>query len=74
MANPSEEQFEADPAVPNQPPDRDPKNPTLGRAVVYSAVDPQLGAMTTRLAGANSLFLPFNRGRGGGTKGNRWSS
>ncbi len=46
--------------------DRDPKNRTLARAVVHFAVDPSLVAMTTRLAGQETRFLPFNRGHGGG--------
>jgi type I restriction enzyme R subunit len=41
---------------------RDPKNRTLARAVVHFAVDPQRVAMTTRLAGEDTRFLPFNRG------------
>ncbi|HEX6757585.1 MAG TPA: type I restriction endonuclease, partial [Propionibacteriaceae bacterium] len=41
---------------------RDPKNRTLSRAVVHFAVDPQRVAMTTRLAGAGTVFLPFNQG------------
>jgi len=44
--------------------DRDPRNRTLARAVVHFAVDPQLVAMTTGLAGADTRFLPFNQGRG----------
>ena len=44
--------------------DRDPANVTLARrAVVHFAVDPELVAMTTRLAGISTEFLPFNRGR-----------
>ena len=46
--------------------DRDPRNRTLARAVVHFAVDPQRLAMTTRLAGADTRFLPFNQGHGGG--------
>lgn len=42
--------------------DRDPKNRTLARAVVHFAVDPQRVAMTTRLAGSSTRFLPFNQG------------
>ena len=42
--------------------DRDPKNRTLARAVVHFAVDPQRVAMTTRLAGQATRFLPFNQG------------
>ena len=49
--------------------DRDPRNPGLRRAVVHFAVDTELVEMTTRLAGQNTRFLPFNRGRDGG-KGN----
>ena len=39
------------------------------RALVHFAVDPDLAYMTTRLAGKETVFLPFNRGAGGG-KGN----
>ncbi|HVL02874.1 MAG TPA: RNA-binding domain-containing protein, partial [Acidimicrobiales bacterium] len=46
--------------------DRDPRNRTLDRAVVHFAVDPQRVAMTTRLAGTGTRFLPFNQGHGGG--------
>jgi type I restriction enzyme R subunit len=43
--------------------DRDPKNTTLGRrALVHFAVDPDAVAMTTRLEGEATRFLPFNRG------------
>ncbi len=50
--------------------DRDPKNVTLGRrAVVHFRRDTEQVAMTTRLAGASTRFLPINRGSGGG-KGN----
>jgi type I restriction enzyme R subunit len=50
--------------------DRDPKNVTLGRrALVHFAVDPDAVAMTTRLAGADTRFLPFNLGHNLG-KGN----
>lgn len=46
--------------------DRDPSNVTLARrAVVHFAVDPDRVAMTTRLAGAKTRFLPFNQGSGG---------
>jgi type I restriction enzyme, R subunit len=45
--------------------DRDPRNVTLGRrAMVHFAVDTQSVAMTTRLEGPNTRFLPFNRGYG----------
>ncbi|MGH3088953.1 MAG: type I restriction endonuclease [Rubrobacteraceae bacterium] len=52
--------------------DRDPKNTTLARrAVVHFAVDTEQVAMTTRLAGPSTRFLPFNRGqRSSGGKGN----
>jgi type I restriction enzyme R subunit len=47
--------------------DRDPANVTLGRrAFVHFAVDPDNIEMTTRLAGAQTRFLPFNRGHAGG--------
>ncbi len=47
--------------------DRDPANVTLARrAVVHFAVDTHRVAMTTRLAGAGTRFLPFNRGDGMG--------
>ena len=51
--------------------DRDPANVTLARrAVVHFAVDPELVAMTTKLAGASTQFLPFNRGSEDGGRGN----
>ncbi len=52
--------------------DRDPRNRTLAGAVVHFAVDPQRVAMTTRLAGAGTRFLPFNQGheRGAGNPPN----
>ncbi len=47
--------------------DRDPKNVTLGRRVlVHFAVDPSRVAMTTKLSGEQTRFLPFNRGHEGG--------
>ena len=47
--------------------ERDPGNLTLARrAVVHFAVDTEQVAMTTRLAGGSTRFLPFNRGRDGG--------
>lgn len=47
--------------------DRDPANRTLAkRAVVHFAVDTESVAMTTRLAGKATRFLPFNRGHGRG--------
>jgi len=36
------------------------------RALVHFAVDPELVYMTTRLAGKETFFLPFNRGKDGG--------
>jgi len=46
--------------------DRDPSDRFLAkRAVVHFAVDPYLAFMTTRLAGAATEFLPFNRGHNG---------
>ncbi len=46
--------------------DRNPNNVSLARrAVVHFAVDPDLVAMTTKLAGARTRFLPFNQGTGG---------
>jgi type I restriction enzyme R subunit len=49
--------------------DRDPANVTLAkRAVVHFAVDPDRVAMTTRLDGADTRFLPFNQGSGGAGK------
>ncbi len=52
--------------------DRDPKNRALAQAVVHFAVDPQHVAMSTRLAGADTRFLPFNQGhnRGAGNPPN----
>ena len=47
--------------------------PLLGhgnRALVHFAVDDDEVWMTTRLAGAKSFFLPFNRGTADGGKGN----
>jgi type I restriction enzyme R subunit len=47
--------------------DRDPKNVTLARrTVVHFAVDPEQVAMTTRLEGPATRFLPFNRGTSDG--------
>jgi type I restriction enzyme R subunit len=47
--------------------DRDPANVLLGRrALVHFAIDPEEVAMTTRLAGQRTQFLPFNLGFGGG--------
>jgi type I restriction enzyme R subunit len=50
--------------------DRDPRNVLLAhRALVHFAVDPEEVAMTTKLAGQQTEFLPFNLGLEGG-KGN----
>ena len=51
---------------------RDPKHRLFQfkkRSLVHFAVDPDLASMTTRLAGKETVFLPFNRGCDGG-KGN----
>jgi type I restriction enzyme R subunit len=45
--------------------DRDPSEPIFSRAVVHFAVDPSLVFLTTRLAGEDSVFLPFNLGSAG---------
>jgi len=53
--------------------DRSPNAPIFRfkrRALVHFAVDPDEVWMTTKLAGASTRFLPFNRGHGTG-KGNR---
>ena len=51
--------------------DRDPKQPLLqfGRCLVHLAVDTEEVYMTTKLAGAKTFFLPFNKGHNSG-KGN----
>jgi type I restriction enzyme R subunit len=47
--------------------DRNPINTILGRrAVVHFAMDTEQVAMTTKLAGQQTRFLPFNKGNGGG--------
>src|SRR5665213_1278309 len=49
--------------------DRDAKDTLLSfkrRALVHFAVDPDEVYMTTRLAGDDTVFLPFNKGRGAG--------
>ncbi len=47
--------------------DRDSRNVTLGRrALVHFAVDPERVAMTTKLAGQDTRFLPFKLGNEGG--------
>jgi type I restriction enzyme R subunit len=51
--------------------DRDPKDKALsGRALVHFAVDPDLVFVTTKLAGTDTVFLPFNRGDENGGAGN----
>jgi type I restriction enzyme, R subunit len=48
---------------------RDPKHRLFQfkkRALVHFAVDPDLVYMTTKLAGKDTVFLPFNRGNHGG--------
>ncbi len=48
--------------------DRDPREPLLayGRCLAHFAVDPDLVYVATQLAGAKTVFLPFNRGKFGG--------
>ena len=49
--------------------DRDPREPIFAfkrRTLAHFAADTESVAMTTRLAGAATRFLPFDRGRGGG--------
>ena len=48
--------------------DRDPREPLFGyrRCLAHFAVDPELVFVTTRLAGPETRFLPFNQGRFGG--------
>jgi type I restriction enzyme R subunit len=49
--------------------DRDPRDRIFAfkqRALVHFALDPELAAMTTRLSGKSTHFLPFNRGDGNG--------
>ncbi|MDA0181716.1 type I restriction endonuclease [Solirubrobacter phytolaccae] len=49
--------------------DRPPTNLLLGRrAFVHFALDADLAYMTTRLAGTDTRFLPFNQGSGGAGK------
>jgi type I restriction enzyme, R subunit len=47
---------------------RDPREQLLayGRCLAHFAIDPDLVYVTTRLAGAETRFLPFNQGRFGG--------
>ena len=45
--------------------DRDPREPIFAfkqRALVHFSVDPDLVSMSTKLAGKETVFLPFNRG------------
>jgi type I restriction enzyme R subunit len=51
--------------------DRDPREPLFQfrRCLAHFAVDPDEVAMTTRLSGTSTRFLPFNQGHNGG-KGN----
>ena len=48
--------------------DRDPREPIFlfRRCLAHFAVDPDLVYVTTKLAGPNTWFLPFNRGKYGG--------
>ena len=48
--------------------DRDPREPLLNfaRCIVHFAVDPDEIYMTTKLAGKNTFFLPFNKGNNHG--------
>lgn len=48
--------------------DRDPREMLFAgkRCIVHFAVDPNLAFMATKLAGSDTRFLPFNRGRDGG--------
>ena len=48
--------------------DRDPREPLFayGHCLAHFAVDPELVYVTTHLAGPDTRFLPFNRGRFGG--------
>ena len=48
--------------------DRDPREPlfAFGRCLAHFAVDPDVAAVTTKLEGPATVFLPFNQGRFGG--------
>ena len=48
--------------------DRDPREPLLAhrRCLAHFAVDPDLVYVTTQMAGPQTRFLPFNRGKFGG--------
>lgn len=45
--------------------DRDPMEPIFSHCVAHFAVDPTLVFLTTRLAGEDTAFLPFNQGSAG---------
>ena len=67
LKNPLTQQTVAD-AIRQYRTDRDPREPLLsyGRCLAHFAVDPNLVYVTTRLAGRDTVFLPFNRGWDGG--------
>ena len=48
--------------------DRDPREPlfAFGHCLAHFAVDPDVAAVTTKLEGPATVFLPFNQGRFGG--------
>jgi len=45
--------------------DRDPNEPIFSCAIAHYAIDPELVFLTTRLAGEDTVFLPFNQGSAG---------
>lgn len=47
--------------------DRDPSEPLFDRCIVHFALDSDLVYMTTKLQGAKTFFLPFNRGLNNGS-------
>lgn len=47
--------------------DRDPREPLFERCIVHFALDSDLVYMTTKLQGAKTFFLPFNRGLNNGS-------
>ena len=67
LKNPLSGQSVAD-AIHQYRTNRDPREPLLapGRCLAHFAVDPDLIYVTTRLAGLQTRFLPFNRGKFGG--------
>ena len=67
LKNPLTGQTVAD-AVRQYRTDRDPREPLLapGRCLAHFAVDPDQIFVTTRLAGRETSFLPFNQGKFGG--------